>query len=810
MMASDLRQALRMLLKRPAFTLVAVLTLGLGIGANTAIFSVVNGVLLRPLPYPEPDRIVQIWELSSKGSHMHLSNPNFLDWRRAASFEPMVAYSASTETVLGGVEPVFAQAVVVSDGFFRVFGVEPRIGRTFTADEMREGGVPAVVVAHKFWTRTLGAETDLPRLRVMIGGQSARVVGVMPEGFAYPADADVWMPKELFSDDSGRTGHNFEVVARIKRGVSLPTASAELNTIAKQLKQQYGSDDDAVGAVVVRLQDELTHGSRDALLLLLGAVALVLLIACANVATTMLARGEERRTELAIRAALGATRGQLVRQLLLESLVLGIGGAIAGLLLAAWLVRALGAMSGIALPRQDGIGIDRSVLLFTLALAFLTPLVFGLLPSLQASRPDLRDALAEAGRGSAAPTRASVRGLLVAVEVAVALLLLVGAGLLIRSFANLLSVDPGFEPRGAVTASMAVPGTKYETAERAAQFYATLLERLRVLPGVSAAGAVNQLPLAGTDRTSGAFAFVGTSDPGAVVDTSYHDAPYAADYRVATPGYLEAIGTRLVQGRLLDEHDRPGQPEAAVVNQAFVRRYLPGTNPIGVRFKYAGMDPVNPVFTIVGVTADVRQASLVRSSVPEVYVCAYQAPTRAKYTMTMVVRAASATHVASLPNAVRDTIRRTEPDVAVEMSTLDQVLSKSVADRRFTLVLLGIFAVMALLLAATGVYSVLSQAVAKRTQEIGIRMALGAEPQRVVRLMLGSALTPLAAGIVAGAAGAMFGVRFLSTLLFGVSPLDPLAFAAATLVIAAVALVAGYIPARRATRVDPLLALRNG
>ena len=809
MMASDLRHALRMLLKRPAFTLVAVLTLGLGIGANTAIFSVVNGVLLRPLPYPEPDRVVRIWELSAKGSHMNLSNPNFLDWRRATSFEPMAAYAAGTETVLGGVEPVFAQAVIVSDGFFRVFGIEPRIGRTFTSEEMREGGVPAVVVAHGFWTRILGGETDLSRLRVVIGGQSARVVGVMPEGFAYPGDADVWMPKELFSDDSSRTSHNFEGVARLKRGVSLPTAIAELNTIAKQLKQQFGSDDDAVGAAVVRLQDELTNGSRDALLLLLGAVALVLLIACANVATTMLARGEERRTELAIRAALGAARSRLIRQLLLESLVLGIGGAIAGLLIAAWLVRALGAMNGVALPRQDSIGIDRSVLLFTLALAFVTPLVFGLLPSMQASRPDLRHALAEAGRGSAAPTRASVRGVLVAAEVAVALLLLVGAGLLIRSFAKVLSVDPGFEPHGAVTATMAVPGTKYEAADRAAQFYATLLDRLRALPSVSAAGAVNQLPLAGADY-NGAFAFQGASDPGAIVDTSYRDFPYSASYRVATPGYLEAIGARLVQGRLLNDHDRPGQPESAVVNQAFVRRYLPGTNPIGVRFKYAGMDPVNPVFTIVGVVADVRQISLVRAGMPEVYVCAYQAPTRAKYTMTTVVRAARAAQAATLPLAVRETIRRTDPDVAVEMSTLDQVLSKSVADRRFTLILLGIFAAMAVLLAATGVYSVLSQAVAKRTQEIGIRMALGAEPQRVVRLMLGSALTPLAAGIVAGVAGAIFGVRSLSTLLFGVSPLDPLAFAAATLVIVAVALLAGYIPARRATRVDPLLALRNG
>jgi len=809
MIASDLRQALRMLLKRPAFTVVAFLTLGLGIGANTAIFSVVNGVLLRPLPYPDPDRIVRIWELSSKGGHMDLSQPNFLDWKDATSVDPLVVYGASTETVLGGVEPVFAQAVVVSDGFFRVFGVEPRIGRTFTPDETREGGVPAVVVAHGFWTRTLGGETNLSKLRVIVGDQTARVVGVMPEGFAYPSNADLWMPKELFADTSGRTSHNWESIARLKRGSSLTTASAELNTIAKQLKQQYGSDDDAVGAVVMRLQDDLTNGSRDPLLLLLAAVVLVLLIACANVATTMRASGEERRTELAIRAALGAGRGRLVQQLLLESLALGIGGAITGLLLAAWLVRALSAMNGVALPRQEAIGIDRVVLLFTLGLAFVTPLVFGLLPSLQASRPDLRDALAEAGRGSAAPTRASVRGLLVASEVAIALLLLVGAGLLIRSFAKVLSVDPGFEPRGAVTATMSVPATKYPTGDRAAQFYSNLLERMRALPGVKAAGAVNELPLAGASHISGAFAFLGTADPRAIVDTTYPDYPHAASYRVATPGYLEAIGARLVQGRLLDNHDRPGQPDAAVVNQAFVRRYLPATQPLGVRFKYGGMDQVNPVFTIVGVVGDVRQISLVRAPTPEVYVSAYQASMRAKFTMTTVVRSENAAQMASLPNAVRDAIRRTEPDVAVEMSTLDQQLAKSVADRRFTLVLLGVFAAIALLLAATGVYSVLSQAVARRTQEIGIRMALGAEPQRVVRLMLGSAMRSLLVGIAVGAISAAFAVRFLSTLLFGVSPLDPLAFAAAILLIVTVALLAGYIPARRATRVDPLQALRQ-
>ena len=804
----DLRHALRMLLTRPAFTIVAVLTLALGIGANTAIFSVVNGVLLRPLPYTHPDRIVQISEQSAKGSRMDVSHPNFLDWReRATGFEAIAEYGGGRETVLGGIEPVFAQASGVSVGFFRVFGVAPALGRTFTSEEAREGGVPAVVVSERFWRRTLGAERDLSRLRVIIAGFSARVVGVMPQAFTYPDRTDLWMPKELWNDDSGRTAHNWKVVARLSEGLPVQTAAAEMNAIATQLKQQYGNDENAVAAAVVPLQASLTSGSRDALLLLLGAVALVLMIACANVAATMLARGEERRTELAVRAALGAGRARLVRQLLVESLVLGLCAAVGGLLLAAWLVRALSSMHGVPLPRQESIGIDGNVLLFTLGLALLTPVVFGLIPSLQASRPELRDALAEGGRSAAAPTRARVRMLLVTGEVAVALLLLVGAGLLIRSFANVMSVDPGFDPRGAVTASMAVPGNKYQTPNRAAQFYAGLLDRVRALPGVKSAGAVNQLPLSGLDF-GGAFAFQGTSDPEAVSDGAFEGFRYSAGYRVATPGYLEALGVRLTRGRTLNDTDRAGQPAAAVVNESFVRQYLPRTNPIGVRFKYAGMDPVNPVFTIVGVVADVHHDSLVLATAPEAFVSVYQVPFRARFTMTVVARAASANQQAVVTAAIREAVRQYDPDVPVELSTLDRMLMDSVADRRFMLAVLGTFAAIALLLAATGIYSVLSQVVAQRTQEIGIRMALGAEPGRVVRLMLGSAMTSVLIGIAAGAAGAVFAVRLVSSFLFGVKPVDPLAFAGAAVILVAVALLAGYVPARRATHIDPLRALR--
>lgn len=807
-MRQDFTHAVRMLLARPAYTIVAAAILAVGIGANTAIYSIVYTVLLKPLPYPAPDRIVQVFERSATLDRNSVSNPNFQDWRaRATTFDAMAAYNGGTETVLGGSEAVFAEAFAVTGGFWSVFGVQPEIGRTFVAEEMRLGGVPAVVVSHGFWERTLGGQRDLSALRVIIGGQSARVVGVMPAGFAFPSEAEIWFPRELIPDDSGRTAHNLRVVARLKPDVSLAAAAAEMNTIAAQLKQQYGNDDNAIGATVVRLQEVLTGSSRSPLLLLVAAVALVLLIACANVAASMLARSEERRAEFAIRAALGAARRRLVRQLLVESLVLGGIGAVGGLLLAAWLLRVMTSTGDPAFAAAESIGLDGPMLIVALGLALLTPLFFGLLPALQASKGDLRDALTDAGRSAVAPARARVRAVLVTAEVTVALLLLVGALLLIRSFANVMSVDPGFNPRGAITARTAVPAGKYDSPERAVQFYDDLLTRLRALPGVVQAGATNQLPLSGDDF-GGAFTFEGHPDEGAIPDGEYDGYKYSASYRCVTPGYLEALGVHLRRGRLLADSDRPGRAPVAVVNESFVRQFLPRADPIGVRFHYAGMDPVNPVFTIVGVIGDIHHRSLVRGSTPAVYVSLNQAPFRAQFPLTTVVRASEA-NLPAVGAAVREAVRQFDNDVPVRVSTLDTVLADSVADRRFLLLLLGGFALTALLLAATGIYSVLSRAVAQRTQEIGIRMALGAEPGRVVRLMIASAMTWVVAGVAAGTVAAVLASRLVESFLFGVRPLDPLAFAGAAALLVVVALVAGYVPARRATRVDPVAALRT-
>jgi predicted permease len=483
--------------------------------------------------------------------------------------------------------------------------------------------------------------------------------------------------------------------------------------------------------------------------------------------------------------------------------VIGAAGAAGGLLVAAWLIRALLAVEAVNLPRTAEIGIDTRVLLFAVLLGVLTPLLFGLFPSLQASRADLRETLAEGGRSAAASSRSGVRALLVAAEVAIALVLLVGATLLGRSFANVMAVDPGFDTGGAITATMSVPATKYPDETTSAGFYSTLLERVRRIPGVAAAGAVTQAPLSGRDHNGGLVieGIPAPADP--------KNRP-SAGYRVATPGYLEAAGMRLVTGRTLSDDDRPGAVPVAVVNEAFVRQHLGGRDPIGTRFRFTGMDRVNPVFTIVGVVGNVHHRSLVRAGDPEVFISAYQQPYRARYTMFVVVRPATPAAQPAIASALRETVRETDPDVPMEISTLDALVSASVADRRFLMTVLGTFAGIALLLAATGIYSVLSRSVVQRTQEIGIRMALGADGGSVIRLMLGSAMRSVGIGLAVGIAGGIAGVRLLSGFLFGVAPLDPAAFAIASALLALVALLAAFVPARRATRVDPLSALRAG
>jgi putative ABC transport system permease protein len=794
----QMKLALRMLVKRPGFTLVAIATLAVGIGANAAIFSVVNGVLLRPLPYPEPNRVVRLSEHTSRSDHVNVSYLNLVDWRqRLKTFSAIAGYQGSTTTVLGGTEPTFADAYFVTNGFFDVFLVAPALGRTFTPDERTPGGPSAAVVSDGFWRRHLGANTNLGQLHVQLASVDARVVGVMPAGFAFPAGADIWMPAEHWRDDSSRTAHNYRTFGRLK--APLETARTELAVVAGQLRVENPGDEDALGITMIPLQEALTGGSRTALVMLLAAVALVLLMACVNVASTMLARGEERRAEIAVRAALGATRARIVRQLLIESLLLGILGAVSGLVLGAWMLRAFLTLNTLPLGGQR-VALDGWVLAYTATLAVLTPLVFGVLPALQASRLDLRSTILEGGRGSLTPGRRSVRNLLVAAEAGIALVLLVGSALLIRSFWNLLSVDAGFDPAGVAAVEIAVPQSKYPTADASARFYQQLLDRIRAIPGVETAGATTVPPLSGGGPSGTLILDRNSADAGSKP---------VADYFVVTPGYFEAMRIPIVRGRGLADSDRPGTEVVVVVNQEFVRKHMAGTDPIGRHFSYYGMDSLNePTMTIVGVIGNVRNDSLASPPTPEAYVSYLQRPSRTRWPMIVVARARQAGALGSLLTSLRSAMASVDADVPARIGTMEGRVADSVADRRFTMAVLSTFAMVALMLAAVGIYGVLSQTVLQRTPEIGVRMALGAEAATVLRMVMAAAMRPVLAGIACGVAAAALSVRVLRGFLFGVTTLDPAAFMAAAALLIVVALVAAYLPARRATLVDPLKALR--
>jgi predicted permease len=795
-MKQDLKHALQILLRHPRFTAVAVLTLALGIGANTAIFTLVHSVLLRPLPYPEAERVARLWERTDRGPRVAFSRPNFRDLAAMVrGFESVGAYTGGRETVIAGKTASFADAYLVSEGFFKALGVEPSAGRTFAREETTFGGPPAAIVSYDFWRQTLG-EASLEQARVEVAGLSCQVVGVLPPGTAYPRDADVWIPEGLFEDTTSRTAHNLNVIGRIRRGVSFEEARAELQTIAAGIKAQHGDSSDAVGITTVTLHESLSGGSRPALLMLLAAVALVLLIACANVASTLLARAEERRRELAIRAALGASRRRLVRQLLVESALLALVGGTAGFLAGGWMLRALLSVDPGTLTLGATVGIDARAFAFSMATALGTVLVFGLLPALRASRVDLRDSLVQGGRGVSAG--GSSRTILIGVEAALATLLLVGASLLIRSLWTVTSIDPGYDPGALVTLETTLPGTRYDSEEKAVAFYGELLQRLHAVPGVRHAGLTSSIPLDDGDA-GGSFRL-----------DSVDDRRNVAGYRVVSADYLRALAVPLVKGRFITDEDDASRETVAVVNEAFVRQYLGSGDPIGRRFQYYGMDSRNdPWLTIVGVVGDVRHRSLVADARPEAFVSYKQLPKRTRYTVIVAVRLAQADLAERTAPALTDTVRSLGPEVPVEIISMEQRIAASVADRRFTAAVFGAFGAAALLLAAVGIYGVLSHAVARRMHEIGIRLALGAEPRAVVRMVRSSALKPVAVGILIGAIGALAAGQLIASLLYGVQPADPRSFIVAAAALLSVAWLAASIPARRATSVDPNVVLRT-
>jgi predicted permease len=801
----DLRYGARMLLKKPGATLAAVFSLALGIGAAAAIFSVVDALLLRPLPYPEAERLVVVREVSPQGRQMSLAEPNYEDLRaRSRSFSALAMSAGSFALVVtGGSEAVRARVSYASGGFFDVMGVQPIAGRVFLPEETKYGGPKAALVSYGFWQRQLGGRTDFSAARLNVDGALCNVVGVMPPGFSYPPNTEVWVTTGIEPPNTSRTAHNWPVLGRLRDGVTLEQARAEASAIGRQIVQENGAqlgaapDFAMTDFALVPLQQHLTRNVRGGLWLLFGAVGLLLLVACANAANLLLARLTARQREFAVRAALGAGRWRVARQLVVENLLLTLAAAGAGALLASFGVEALLRLEGGSLPRLNPVGVDGRVLLFACALAVLIGVVLGCLPALRFGQQDLQATLKEGGRGqSAGALSGRLRGALVIAQLALTLVLLTGAGLLLRSFIKLWQTDPGFKPEQAVVMRLSLPSTVTpEEDERTRQFYVQLLQRLEQLPGVSAVGGVNSLPLA-ERGANGRF----------LIDDNPAQ-PGTAEYRVASGGFFTALGAPLLRGRFFDGRDTVNAPHVAVINQALAARYFPNQDPLGQRIQFGNMDGDKRILHVVGVVGDVREA-LDSAVEPTVYACSVQRPQWWQVSRLAVVVRSTLEPAALIP-ALRATALGLRADAPLSFTTLRQVFSASLDQRRFSLVIFGVFGIVALLLAATGVYGVLSYAVTERTHELGIRLALGAQRGAVLRLVIGQGMRLALSGVALGLLASVAATRLLGTLAHGVSATDPLTFAGIALLLLAVALLACWIPAQRATKVDPLVALRH-
>ncbi|MGI9105206.1 MAG: ABC transporter permease [Pyrinomonadaceae bacterium] len=803
----DLKYGLRMLWKNRGFTVVAVFALALGIGANTAIFSVVNTVLLRPLPFVQPEQLLVLWGAEQGGGEQqrHVSSyPDFRDLRdQTGSLAYVSAYGRNGSTLAGDDEPEQISGAMVSADLFPLLGVGPALGRVFTREEDQPDGPRVIVLGYGLWQRRFGSDPKIIGRELQISGRSTTVVGVMPSGFKFPTDAersDYWMP--LASDATAATrlnnrgSHFLRIVGRLRPGVTLEGAQAELTTVASRLEQQYPETNTGLGVRLVSLHEDLVGRVRPALLVLLGAVGFVLLIACANVANLLLARAAARTREMAIRTALGASRWRVIRQLLTESLLLSLVGGGVGLLLALWGIDLLVGVSPADIPRAREIALDGRVLAFTVMVSLLTGIFFGLAPALHASKTNLNESLKEGSRGSTEGLRSNrVRSLLIVSEVALSLVLLVGAGLLIKSFLRLQQVDPGFKSKNVLTLNLSLPRIKYPEPERQKIFFREALGRMKSLPGVESIGAVNILPLSGNNR-SNSFAIVGQPKPVPGQEPE-------ADSRVISPDYFSALGIPLSRGRAFTQRDTQTTPLVLVVNETFARRFFPGAEALGQRVVID--DDENKAREIVGVVGDVRHEGLDSPPEPEYYEPYQQTPERS---MTFVART-NLNNPSALGGALRDALKSMDEDLYVPgMKTMDELRAGSVAERRFSTLLLGVFAGVALLLAAVGIYGVMAYSVMRRTHEIGLRIALGAQAADVLKLVVGQGMFLALVGVVVGLAASFALTRVMANLLYEVSATDPLIFAGIALLLAGVAFIACYIPARRATKVDPMIALR--
>jgi predicted permease len=815
----DLRYGARMLLKNPGITSVVILALALGIGANTAIFSVVDSVLLRPLPYEESERLVFLNETSKSMDEISISYPNFTDWRNQNTvFEKIGVSNRSSYNLTGVGEAERIVTGQVSADMFAALRVNPAMGRLFTNDEDKPGGAPVVVLSYPLWQRRFGGQAGILNQPLTLNGKSYTVIGIMPQGFQYPSRVEMWVPVGQLSGEASwqqRGNHpGLYGVARLKPGVNFQQAKAEMDTIGANLEKQY-KDSNAGNGIGMRPLLEIFVGDvRRALWVLFAAVAFVLLIACANIANLLLARAQSRQKEMAIRAAMGAGRWRIARQLLTESVLLALIGGTLGMLIAQWGIKLILYISPDAIPRSREISLDWRVLAFTVGLSFVTGILFGLVPALQAGVVDVHETLKETGRGTSG--RHWLRSSLVVVEVATTLVLLIGAGLMIRSFYRLQQVNPGFSYEHLTSFTVALPDKKYAKPEQREQFYNRLIADLRGLPGVQSVAAASGLPL-GNNGWQTSFTVDGQPPPP-------RDQTPLLEACLVTPDYFRAMNIPLIRGRYFDDHDdrsalagkdlsklsevlrEVAALNSIIIDEEFARRYFPGVDPIGKRIRLGGGDdPDSPLLTIQGVVGRVKMEGLSQDSMRvQGYFPFAQVPNN---DMTVVLKAAGDPN--QLIAAVRQQVKAVDSDQPIySVRTMDEIRAESVAPERLNLTLLSIFAGIALVLAIVGIYGVMSYSVTQRTHEIGIRMAIGAQPRDVFRMVIGQGMMLALIGVGIGLVGAFALTRLMATMLFGVEPTDPATFAAIAVLLTAVALVACYLPGRRATRVDPVVSLR--
>ncbi len=809
---SDCGYGARQLRKNPGFTIVAVLTLALGIGATTTIFSVVYSVLLRPLPYPEPNRIMAIFEVTSKGRLSRVADPNFDDFRdQNRSFRAIAKYSDNVASVSGGSQPTRTTVAAVSPDFLKVLGIQPILGRDFSASDGRKGAGPTVLISYGYWRQYLRSVRDLSQLHLKIDGAVFSVVGILPSGFRFPADVSLWLPADLNGENSSRTSHNYSAVGRLRDGVTVEQANRDIGAIARRIHDTSSEQGDYLlkDGIVVPLQDSITGKARSPLLVLLGAVGFLLLVACANVVNLLLAQASARERELAIRSALGAARGRLIRQFLTEAFLLSLIGGGLGVLGALGGVAGLVALAPASLPRLDSVSISIPVLVFAFLLSTAVAAGLGAVTAARATSGDLRKGLAEGGRGEAGSQGSQRVGrVIVAAQIAITLVLVVGAGLFGRSLMKVLKVNPGFRVDKIVTMDVSLPSVDDPKAKTGqAIFFSNLVDRLKQIPGVRRVGATSGLPMDG-GLPDGMFLLMTQKE---VPATPEGLGPLAqqkerignADFCVATDGYFQALGIPLIRGRIFDERDGTNAPHAAVISESLARDRWPNQDPIGHTIEFGNMDGDLRLLTIVGIVGDTHEYGLDAPPRPTVYVNLFQRPA-ATITITML----SDADTGLVTSAAREILQDLNPEIPVKFRTFSQIYTAALGSRRFNVILIGFFGITALLLATVGVFGVMAYSVSRRTREIGVRIALGAESGDILKMILGQGLRTIFIGVAIGIIGSLVLTRTVESLLFGVTATDPLTFGSVTLLLVGTALLACYIPARRATKVDPMVALR--